>query len=336
MARVAATISPSPSLVLPAWLKQHPRHWQAGTIDRDGLQAAAQALVAHPEFDAACIDFIDAWQASFEAHQVTQRVIRDAAWFVLIAFAMYLHHQRDPADPMTGITAGGLQALYAQNTTTYIVAKPSRVKAMLARLVSAGLLRSVQPVGGVADKRVKPLEPTATLEAFCKGRIMACLQGSARLLPSPANASQAISSAVACEIFSYGVGAFVHERFGRGERYPAVMLFMRRERGYQVFLLMMRSLQFANGQWQATVSAYDLAKRLGVSRSTVRNLLEQAQKLGLLQRSAGSQQVVLAPQFAASARRWLAQEMLWMHTLASAAVLPTPRQKISRHLEPSS
>ena len=156
---------------------------------------------------------------------------------------------------------------------------------------------------------------------------MACLQGSARLLPSPANASQAINSAVACEIFSYGVGAFVHERFSRGERYPAVMLFMRRERGYQVFLLMMRSLQFAGGQWQATVSAYDLANRLGVSRSTVRNLLDQAQKLGLLQRSVGSQQVVLAPQFAASARRWLAQEMLWMHTLASAAVQRTPHGK---------
>ena len=336
MVKVATTISQSTSLVLPAWLKHHPRLWQVGTIDRDGLQAAAQALVAHPEFDAACIDFIDAWQASFEAHQVTQRVIRDAAWFVLIAFAMYLHHQRDPAQLGTGITSGGLQALYAQNTTAYVVAKPSRVKVMVARLVSAGLLRSVQPAAGLADKRVKPLEPTAALEAFCKGRIMACLQGSQRLLASPANASHAINSAVACEIFSYGVGAFVHERFSRGERYPAVMLFMRRERGYQVFLLMMRSLQFKEGQWQARVSANDMAKRLGLSRGTVRNLLEQAQKLGLLQRSVGSPQVVLAPQFAESARRWLAQEMLWMHTLASAAVLPTPRHKIPHHLEQSS
>ena len=64
-------------------------------------------------------------------------------------------------------------------------------------------------------------------------------------------------------------GAFVHERFSRGERYPAVMLFMRRERGYQVFLLMMRSLQFADGQWQATVALWRGGHHLGKAYNQV-------------------------------------------------------------------
>jgi hypothetical protein len=314
-------------VMAPAWLLNNPEDWRPGTLDTDRLHADAAELQKHPSFDEARIEFITHFLQGFDAHPVTRRVMRNLPLYMLMIFSLYLHHLRNPAQPDTGITAVGLQALFSRGSASQVFASPTRVKDMLSHARLAGLLRSVPlPLHGGGDSRKRPLEPTQLLMDGFSEWILGYLRGSSLLLPAPFSlAAGSLSQESISTLFSYRVQAYVHDGFTSSERFGLVRQFMMRDHGYSVFLQMMKSVRDEGGEYVANVSASDVSRYRGISRATVRNALADAEAAGHLRTERGGTRVVLAYDFYHMAQHWFAVEMLWMHGLACAVVQNTKR-----------
>lgn len=318
----------------PIWLRHHPRDWQRGTLRRDCLHDSAFALSRHPEFDLARVEFITQFLRSFDSHSIMSRVQRSIPLYFLVIFAFYLHHNKDPADPSSGLTLTALQELFAHGSQSpsgmnsssekIIFASPSRVKDMLAYARLQGMFSSVLPEQGQAsaqDKRIRHLEPTPMLTSAYADWILGYLRGSAVLMLPPVSLeSGSISSELTHTLFSYRVRAYMQDGFTTTERFPIVRQFMMRDHGYSTFLRLMQTVKLEDGQYVATASSGELAQYRGIARATVRNALLEAQAAGHLQADRGGNRVVLSPEFFNMAQHWFALEMLWMHSLMKLAV----------------
>lgn len=326
---------PQASLPLsrPNWLTTHPRHWQPGTLDREALYAQAAALQAHPLFDQACQSFIAHWLRNFE-NPLLKRVVRNTPLYLLMVFAMYLHHRRDPALPASGVTLSGLQELFAHPKAPRVFASASRIKGMLAHARLQGMLRSVPLTAGAVgapsaklDRRARPLEPTERLDETYSRWIWGFMAGSALVLPMPVGLqAEAITPALVHEVFSYRIAGFIEDSFSLSERCQSIQKFGMRDHAYPVFLHLMQTLQRIDGQLVASAPIGELAQTWGVARATLRNALADAQADGHLVSERGGASVVLAPDFYATGQLWLALEMLYMHGLVSAALIPDSRR----------
>jgi hypothetical protein len=316
----------------PSWLNHHPQDWQPGTLDRDALHASADALVADPRFAQTRIEFIEQWLWSFDAHPVTQRVVRDTPLYLLLVFALFLHHRRDPVRSSSGITLTALRGLYAHGTSQRVFASPSRVRDMLQRAEHAGLLEPARATPGRSiDRRVRRLEPTPLAWQIFGRWIVAFLRGSARMLrpPVPVDEHTVLDEQAVGAVFCHRIAAYLHDRFVLTERCAPVQEFMLRDHGYLVFLRLMHTVRAEGGRYVARAPVGELAERFEVARATVRNVLAQAQAAGQLEYERGGLRVVLSPAFHAVAQRWLALEMVWMHGLACCALEPNQRPETS-------
>lgn len=124
-------------------------------------------------------------------------------------------------------------------------------------------------------------------------------------------------------IFAYGVSAYAHNGFFLSEDFPMVRAFMKRSNGYLVLMALIASAETdSQGNLIAAAPSQELAQRLSVSRGTVRNVLNQAQKAGWLSvMSRGSHQVMLSREFADICDDWMSMEIAWMSALAAEAWL---------------
>ena len=310
-------------LALPAWLDTHPRNWQPGTLDRDGLHTAALALTKHPQFDQARVEFITQFLHSFDGHAVMRRLNRSISLYFLVIFSFYLHQSKKADVPGSGMTLTALQELFAQGAAgtggKVVFASPTKVKDMLAHARLQGLFRSV-PHG--TDKRIRLLEPTDMLTNAFADWILGYLRGSAVLLAPPVSLlPHSLSPALTHTLFSYRVRAYMQDGFTTTERFGTVRQFMMRDHGYSAFLRLMQTVRLEGGQYIATAPTSELASYRGIARATVRNTLAEAQAAGHLQTERGGNRVVLGKAFYDMAQHWFAVEMLWMHSLMSIAAV---------------
>lgn len=307
---------------LPTWLNTHPRNWQPGALDRDGLHADALALTSHPQFDQARVEFITQFLHSFDSHAVMGRVQRSIPLYFLVIFSFYLHHNKDPAVHASGMSLTALQELFARGAAgtegKVVFASPTRVKDMLAHSRLQGMFR-IAPSG--SDKRIRLLEPTELLTNAFSDWILGYLRGSALLMPPPVSLlPKSVSPALTHTLFSYRVRAYMQDGFTTTERFATVRQFMMRDHGYSAFLRLMQTVRLEDGQYIATAPTSELATYRGIARATVRNTLAEAQAAGHLQTERGGNRVVLSKAFYDMAQHWFALEMLWMHSLVALTV----------------
>jgi hypothetical protein len=300
------------------WLHSHPAHWRPGTLDRDALHAAAAALRGEPGFEGAVRHFAAEWLDAFAANHALRAVMRNAPRYLLLIACLRLHHLRDPADPTSGITPGRVLAFYEAAGRPLVTAGASRVKVMLAHARAAGML---QPMPGLAGTRHVVLQPTPRLEQAMAAWVEAFLRGLSPMLPLPAPPAQmATLPGLVGELFTYRTSGVVHDRFNLNERVPPLRRLMDRERGYLVFLELMRELVLqAGGSASALATAQGLAQRTGLSRGTVRTMLLEGEHEGWWQRAASGPALLLQPAFVDHALLWMGLEFVWMQGLAVAA-----------------
>ncbi len=305
-----------------AWLRQHPAQWAAGTLDRDGLHAAAAALCQRDDFEAAVQHFANEWLDAFAANLPLRQVMRNSPSYVLLVACLRMHHLRNPADPASGITPSRVLAFYGLSGRDMVSAGASRVKAMLGHARCAGLLRA-RPVPH--DARLLVLEPTPRLLEAMTLWVTAFLRAVQVLLPLPMPA-QAMTAepGMVGELFTYRLSAFIEDRFGLPERIPALRYLMDRVGGYLIFLEMMRGVRLhpedsTDGTATTTLHTHRVARCSGLSRGTVRNVLTEGIERGWwLKDDAGPGLRLQAP-FVQQASLWMGLEFVWMHTLAVAA-----------------
>ncbi len=299
---------------LPPWLRNCPSSWNAETLDRDTLRTCARAMRQHPRFDQAQRRFAGNMLEAFENHQPLNRLLRGENELAFLAFVLSLHHGRDSTDPESGATYSRVIELFG----LLKLGSPTLVKALLALTRLRGQLQ-IEPVIG---SRTKLLIPTEKLLNTLQVWLHANLGAVELIVPLPETATElAARPEMLYQIFSYAVSAYVHNQFFLSEDFPPVRAFMARNHGYLILMALIASAERTpDGRVIASTPSAELARRLSVSRGTVRNMLNQAQHHGWVASiSRGSYEVQLSPEFAELCNDWMSMELTWMGGVAGTA-----------------
>lgn len=312
--------APCPVMLDPPapWLRDHPSAWRPGTLDPEGLHRAADALCGQPGFDGHVRHFARCWQAGYDGNPLLGRAMRNNARYIMLVACLWLDHVRDHRDPADGITASRLLAFYEQLGRGLVRASPWRVKSMLAYARARGLLQLAAAPSG--DARRRPLQPTSALREAMAGWVAGFLDGLAPLLPLPeAPARMVQRPGLVGEVFTYRLSALVLDRYAITRGLPALGWITDREKGYHLFLSLMRSFEpLPEGGARVLALPRPMAERAGVARTTVLNFIQAGTERGWFAPEA-DQHLRLTPAFTAEALQWFGREFLWMHTLACAA-----------------
>lgn len=305
----------------PDWLRDPPREWRPGTLDRARLHDAGARLAARPGFSERARTFAGFWLQTQATYPALRAVFRNSLRYLLLVNGLVLHHRRDPADPLSGITPGRILAFFQQHGRGPLEGGASQVKAMLAHARLNGLLR---PLAGAGDARYRPLEPTPLLQEIMQqwlaGFLLACEGDPDLLLPAPVECIVGEPGLVG-EVFSHRLAAVSEDRYTLLESFGhALDWVLRHDHGYRVFLTMTAGMRWLpDTTVQVPFSTSELATRAGVSRGTVRNLLADAAAQGWFAASAPARGWQLSADAAHATLRWIAMELVWMHGLACAA-----------------
>ncbi len=309
----------------PQWLHHHPHQWTAGTLNRQALYDCADQLVLTADFHNACRGFAENMLATYESNWLLNKITREIPRFALMGFVMYLHHRRKLDEP--GVTYTRIQELYARGSNAGILASPTRVKAMLGLAVVAGQLRRVES----SDRRVKLLEPTEKLIAPALLWLESYLDAVGRAVPLVKSPQELVAiPEILGELMTYAIQAYIHDRFGLSEEFPAVDYFLLRENGYMTLMEIIRTLRFEEGEWRAQAPSVVLSKKFSMARGTVRNLLANSEKQGWLTIGArGGHKLILSADFATLCHRWVSLEMVWMGGLVNAAAVNLSNNQVN-------
>lgn len=307
-----------PAVARARWLRHPPHGWQPGLLDRPALQEDAATLAARPGFDEVARRFAQCWIGTQDAQPALRTVLRNSSRYLLLVACMVLHHRRDPADPLSGITPSRVQEFFQQQARGRVDAGASQVKAMLGHARVHGLL---QTVPGAGDARFRPLEPTPLLTGAMQQWVAGFLQAMEGSLPLPAAPGViAAHPGLVGELFTYRLAALAQDRFVLTEGQDAVAWLMSRDRGYRLFLHLVCLMQVQpDGSALVSTGFGDLAARARISRNTVRNLFMDLQCQGWFSGGLASQQLQLDALHVSLALHWVALELVWMQGLACAA-----------------
>ena len=301
-----------------AWLRRHPAQWAAGTLDRSALLSAANALCVQPGFDAAARHFAKCWQAAYTGNPVLTSVMRNTARYLLLVACVRMDHLRGPALSGVEITPGRLIEFLTSGGRELASVSPSRVKAIIGHARAHGLLRSLS---GPGDARQHPLEVTEKLRVAMGDWVAGFLRGIAPLRPLPAAPEEMVAMpGFIGELFTYRLAAFVEDHFILSELVPELRWIMDRERGYYLFLSLLRAMKLqADGSAVACCVRASMAAHAGLSRGTVRNFFEGCREQGWLQPEGAHHRLRLTPAFTRASLLWIALEFEWMDVLARSA-----------------
>ena len=307
-----------PQVARAPWLRRPPHAWQPGLLDRAALQQAAASLAAKPGFDAVARRFAQCWIDTQDSQPALRTVLRNSSRYLMLVACLVLHHGRDPADPLSGITPGRVHDFFERQARGRVDAGASQIKAMLGHARVHGLL---QERPGTGDARFRPLAPTPLLEGAMQRWVAGFLQAMDGCLPLPAASDDMAGvPGLVGEVFTYRLAALTHDRFVLTEGQDATAWLMSRDRGYRLFLHLVRLMQVQpDGSAVVSTGFNDLAALARVSRGTVRNLFLELHAQGWFSGGPASQQLVIDQAHVRLALHWVALELVWMHGLASAA-----------------
>lgn len=306
----------------PSWLRHHPHCWQAGTLDQQALIAAARRVAGRPGFLELAQRFARCWLSTQHDNPALRTVFRNSQRYLLLVASLVLHHQRDRADPRSGLTLASMCIFFEHARGSPFAAGQSQIRAMLAHARLHGL---IEQTPGSDDRRFRPLEPTALLRHIFEqwvGGFLRAHEGEPGFeLPAPWAEMVAVPGLVA-EVFSYRLAALREDRFLLAQPVAADLRWvLQHDHGYRVFLHCVEDLQGqADGSALIDTRTSALATRAGVARGTVRNLLQAAAQQGWFEPVGESSTLCRWP--AAQMRTtllWIALELVWMHGLVCAA-----------------
>jgi hypothetical protein len=315
----------------PAWLRQDPQHWRAGTLDRKALWAQVHTLAASAGFVPQAQRFARCWLQTQAEHPELRAVFRNTQRYLLLVASLVLHQRRDAAEPGSGITPGKLLAFFEHSALPALRCSPGQVKAMMAHARLQGLLKD--DTAEATDGRVRPLVPTPLLQRTMASWVRGFVAAMDGVLPLPARAPQVLTTpAVVARMFGYRLAALTEDRFVLLEGLDGLRWVMAHDHGYRVMLHLVLAAQpgAAGEPVPVPLSVSEIARTADVSRGHVRNLLDDAAAEGWWagERSA-SDGLLITPERWATALEWIARELVWMHGLLRAA------QTTSRTRRPS-
>jgi DNA-binding MarR family transcriptional regulator len=242
---------------------------------------SSDEILAHPRFAFARDEFVKAILALYEHKPFLNRLLLEASRTVLVSILMCLYARYDEADRATWPTL----RLVADSMAEHQLASASRVHDLVTRFVKAGYLEQ-RPAP--RDRRVRILTPTAKMIAQDQDFLVSHHLPLQILFPDPGYAPimtrdlafQLKQRLVSRDLFALGAKILASN--------PVMMLFQGRDAGVMILIKM---IQMAGQKGRAEpleISYSDLGSRFGVSRTHVRELLEEAEQMGLVRLIKGS------------------------------------------------
>ena len=260
-------------------------------VDFNNLPAyhSSEEILAHPRFPRARDKFVTAILALYEHKPFLNRLLLEASRTVLVCNIMVLHARYDEADRATWPTL----RLVTETMAFQQLASPSRVQDLVSRLIKT---RYLEARPAPADRRVRILTPTKKMIEQDHDFLVSHYLPLSILYPKPGyplimkrnGAFQIKQRQVSGELFALGA-KILHGN-------PIMMLFQGRDAGVMVLIKMIQ-MAAQQGGGPLEVSYADLGGRFGVSRTHVRKLLAEAEKLDLvrLSKEDGKQFIELLP-----------------------------------------
>jgi hypothetical protein len=263
---------------------------------------SADEILAHPRFPSARDAFVTAILALYEFEPEVNR-LAEAGRGVLFIVIMCLHARYDEADRATWPTL----RLVTQSTAHHGVSSPRRIHTLVSQFVDAGYLEArLSP----RDRRVRILTPTAKLLEHDQDWLVAQYLPLQMLFPRPGYAriiERDVPFQLAQRLVASGFFAFGAQIMARN---PVVMNFMRREAG---IMILMNLIQLAGNRERPAREEMlyaNVGKRLGVSRTHVRKVLEEAECGGLVRLTQkGGRSIEVAPALVQAFDRFVADSM---------------------------
>jgi DNA-binding transcriptional ArsR family regulator len=231
-------------------------------------------ILAHPRFPIAREAFVEAILALYENDPAANR-LAEAGRGVLFIVIMCLHARYDEADRATWPTL----KLVTESTMVHDVSSPRRIHGLIAQFVDAGYLEARQ---SPSDRRVRVLTPTAKMLEEDQDWLVAQYLPLQTLFPKPGygpimrrDASfQLAQRLVASGFFAFGAQLMASN--------PVVMRFMHREAGMTILMKLMQLVGCKGRAAREEILYSNIGKRLGVSRTHVRKVLQEAEGDGLV------------------------------------------------------
>jgi DNA-binding MarR family transcriptional regulator len=250
---------------------------------------SSQEILAHPRFPIARDEFVKAMLALYEHKPFLNRLLLEASRTVLVSVIMCLHARYEEADRATWPTL----RLVADSMMEHGLASPSRTHDLVSRLVKTGYLEQ-RPAP--RDRRVRILTPTDKMIAQDQDFLVSHHLPLQVMFPDPGYALimkrdpafQVKQRLVSRDLFALGAKILASN--------PVMMLFQGRDAGVMILIKMIEMAGPQRGSEPLQVSYADLGGRFGVSRTHVRKLLVEAEKLDLVRLTkSGGQFVELLP-----------------------------------------
>jgi DNA-binding MarR family transcriptional regulator len=250
---------------------------------------SAEEILAHPRFPFARDEFVKAMLALYEHKPFLNRLLLEASRTVLVAIIMCLHARYDAADRATWPTL----RLVVDSMAEQHLASARRIQELVSRFVATGYLeRRATP----RDRRARILTSTRKMIAQDQDFLVSHHVPLQIMFPDPGYALimtrdpkfQLKQRLVSRDLFALGAKILAGN--------PIMMLFQSRDAGVMILIKMIAMAKAQGGAEPLKVSYSDLGDRFGVSRTHVRNLLVEAEEMGLVRLTkAGGQFVELLP-----------------------------------------
>jgi len=268
-----------------------------------GDHRSQEEILAHPRFAAARTAFVDAVLGLYEGDAFLNRLLLEAARQVTFNMIVQLHFGYDEADPATWPTMRALK----QQMTAFGLSSPRRIEDLVARLVHFGYLESL---ASPHDGRVRILTPTAKMIALDQDWLTALYRPLQAMFPDPGYprvierdpAFQRAQRSVALGFAAHGSQILAGN--------PDIMLFMNRDAGMTILTKLVQMRDAADGSDVEKLSYSDIGARFGVSRTHVRSILQDAERVGLVALTGqGGRLVELKPAILSAFDRFIADSM---------------------------
>lgn len=264
---------------------------------------STEEILAHPRFPHARDEFVNALLALYEHKPLLNRLLLEASRTVLVIMIMCLHARHKEDDRATWPTLHLIAASMAEHGH----ASPSRVHDLVSQLTQIGYLEQrVAPL----DRRVRIITPTRKMILQDQDFLVSHYLPLQILFPDPGYgpimardpAFQLKQRLVSRDLFALGAQILANN--------PIIMLFQGRDAGIMILVKMIQMAGRDGGAEPLEVSYSALGDRFGVSRTHVRNLLLEAEQMGLVRLSKGrNRSVEMRPQLVQAFDRFIADGM---------------------------
>jgi hypothetical protein len=246
---------------------------------------SAEDILAHPRFPFAREAYVKAILATYERNPFLSRLLLESGRTVLFIGIMCLHARHDRAERTTWPT----MKLATEQAVAHGAASPRRVHDLVRRLISTGYL---EQRAAPEDQRIRILTPTPKMIAQDQTFLVSHYLPLQILFPQPGY-RPIMERAPAFQLAQRRASA---DLFARGARITAassvMMPFLGRDAGAMILLKLMQKVGPTGETAPLELSYSDAGARVGVSRTHVRKLLNEAQDRGLVRLTRGASQLV--------------------------------------------